>query len=244
MQSSITCAFAGSFGVAGGVCAVLWTFLRALALHLQICWQITIGKKFMWGALTAGWGIPAVVVTVALIFSGVSFRFGPTCYINYENSLAAYWIPLLAFAGFTAILQLCTFAYCIKVYLASLRDDSRTGSSSRNNISTEERTISPRQAYRRVRRVIELQWRGIVIVLLILVDVILFAFVSVFMNNLSTSALKSPTKALDWLGCLAASGNKHACIKLAAELTVNDATVAATLLLLSVGQLWRKLQLA
>ena len=30
----------------------------------------------MWGAIASGWGIPAIALTVALVFSGVSFRFG------------------------------------------------------------------------------------------------------------------------------------------------------------------------
>lgn len=30
----------------------------------------------MWGALAGGWGIPAVVLSIAMVFSGVSYRFG------------------------------------------------------------------------------------------------------------------------------------------------------------------------
>jgi hypothetical protein len=30
----------------------------------------------MLGAFASGWGIPAIGLTIALIFSGVSFRFG------------------------------------------------------------------------------------------------------------------------------------------------------------------------
>jgi hypothetical protein len=86
MQTSTTCALSGAFLLAGGWAGVMWVFMRALALHLQICWQVVIGKTFMWGALAAGWGIPAIGLTVAMIFSGVSFRFGDTCHINHKNS--------------------------------------------------------------------------------------------------------------------------------------------------------------
>lgn len=30
----------------------------------------------MWGALAGGWGIPAIALAIAMVFSGVSFRFG------------------------------------------------------------------------------------------------------------------------------------------------------------------------
>jgi hypothetical protein len=192
----------------------------------------------MYGALATGWGIPAIALTLSLVFSGVSFRFGDTCHINHTNSLADFWIPLLVFAGTTAVIQFATFGYCIKVYLASLSDDSTTTNSSGlpSYTNSIRGTISPRQAYRRIRRVIELQWRGIAIVLLIIADVIFFAVVFVFMDDLETNALKNPLKSLAWLECLVeAQGNKDKCLNFAGSLVVNEATVMSVLLLLSVG---------
>lgn len=86
MNSSRTCAVSGAFILIGGWSAVVWVFLRAVALHLQICWQVVIGKTFMWGALATGWGVPAVGMAIALVLSGVSFRFGDTCHINVSIS--------------------------------------------------------------------------------------------------------------------------------------------------------------
>jgi hypothetical protein len=238
MRTSKTCALSGSFLLAGGWCGVMWVFLRALALHLQICWQVVIGNTFMWAALAAGWGIPAIALTVALVFSGVSFRFGDTCHINHNNSLADFWIPLLIFAGITVVIQFATFGYCIKVYLASLADDSTTTNSSGlpSYTNSIRGTISPRQAYRRIRRVIELQWRGIAIVLLIIADVIFFAVVFVFMDDTEATLLKDPLKSEAWLGCLIeAEGDKNQCLKFAQSLVINEATIMAVLVLLSVS---------
>jgi hypothetical protein len=173
-----------------------------------------------------------------LIFSGVSFRFGDTCHINHKNSLADLWIPLLVFTGVTVIIQFATFGYCIKVYLASLADNSNTTNSSGlpSYTNSVRGTISPRQAYRRVRRVIELQWRGIAIVLLIITDVIFFAVVFVFIDDIETNIIKSPIKSVDWLECLImTNGDKNACLGFAKSLVVNEATVIAVLLLLSVS---------
>lgn len=191
----------------------------------------------MYGAFVAGWGVPAIGLAVALVFSGVSFRFGDTCHINHKNSLAGFWIPLLVFAGLTVIIQFATFGYCIKVYLASLSDDSNTtNSSGLPSYAGTVRTVSPRQAYRRVRRVIELQWRGIAIVLLIIADVTFFAVVFVFMDNSETAVQNNPALAAEWIGCLIlAQGNKNSCLTQAAKLVVNEATIMSVLLLLSVS---------
>jgi hypothetical protein len=128
--------------------------------------------------------------------------FKGTCHINHKNSLAGFWIPLLVFAGLTVIIQFATFGYCIKVYLASLADDSTTTQSSGlPSYSNSIKTMTPRMAYRRVRRVI-------------------------------TADL---ARAQPWLLCLvSAQGKKNQCLPLAAPLVVNEATVMAVLILLSV----------
>ncbi|KAB8299203.1 hypothetical protein EYC80_001299 [Monilinia laxa] len=244
MTTSFTCAISGAFIMAGGWSGVMWVFLRSLALHLQICWQVVIGKSFMWGAFATGWGIPAVALTFAMVFSGVSFRFGDTCHINHKNSLADFWIPLLIFSGATVIIQFVTFGYCIKVYLSSLADSSITteNSSVLPSYTNSLRTVSPRQAYRRVRRVIELQWRGIAIVLVIVADVIFFAIVFVFMDDLETNILKDPRKAERWLTCLLqTAGDRNTCLPLASNLVVNEATVGAVLVMLSFNGFWAAL---
>jgi len=215
--------------------------LRTVALHLQICWQQTLGKTFMYGALASGWGIPAIALTIALVFSGVSFRFGDTCHINHKNSLADFWIPLLVFAAITVIVQFGTFGYCIKVYLASLNDNSTTTDSSGLPAysSSVRGTITPRQAYKRVRRVLELQWRGIAIVLLIIADVIFFAVVFVFLDDIESQILNDPIKAEKWLVCLVIEkGDKNKCLSSASEFIINEATVMAVLLLLSINGIW------
>lgn len=217
----------------------MWIFLRALSLHLQICWQMVVGRNFMWLSQAFGWGIPVVGLVVLLVFSGVSFRFGQTCHINHTNSLADFWIPLLVFTGLTVIIQFATFGYCIKVYLASLADNAAsTEGSGLAAYSSSIRTMSPRQAYRRVRRVIALQWRGIVIVLIICADVVFFAITFVFLDN-TVQAVKNDPDNSDvktWAECLVLTGgNKNACLKYANNLVVRLPTVIAVLILLAVS---------
>lgn len=214
----------------------MWVFLRSLSLHLQICWQVVVGRNFMWFSQATGWGIPIVGIIMALVFSGVSFRFGSTCHINHENSLADLWVPLLIFAGLTIFIQFATFGYCIKVYLASLADNSAsTENSNLPSYTNSIRTMTPKQAYRRVRRVIQLQWRGIAIVLIIVTDVVLFSVVFVFQDNTVEAVRRDPSTALEWVACLAMmAGDKNKCLDKAGPLVVDMPTVGAVLLLLSV----------
>ncbi|KAG8421200.1 hypothetical protein J3458_003097 [Metarhizium acridum] len=240
MSSNKVCGASGSFLLLGGWCGVMWAFLRSLSLHLQICWQVLVGRSFMIFAQAAGWGIPLLGITLALVFSGVSFRFGPMCHLNHKNSLADVWIPLLIFAGATVIITFATFGYCVKVYLASLYDNSAsTEGSSLPAYTSSVRTVSPRQAYRRVKRVIALQWRGIAIVLIIIADVIFFSVIFVFQDNVVQSVTNDPSVAKDWVTCLIGTGgDKNQCLKYAGSIIVNEATVTAVLLLLGLNGIW------
>lgn len=222
-------------------------FLRSLSIHLQICWQVVPGKKFFWSSIVAGWGLPAIFVAVALPLTGTSYRFGDTCHINHERALGDYWIPLLAFAGISTILQFTTFGYCIKVYVKSLFNDSNNSTSqgSSNGLPTYSsrdgsvKTVTAGQAYRRIQKVIALQWRGTVIVLIIIINVVFLAVVFVQMDNTVTAAMQDLGKAEPWLLCLVLNGgNKEPCLDQvkSAGLVTNETTVMAVLILLSVSR--------
>ncbi|KAL7902179.1 putative G-protein coupled receptor [Trichoderma sp. SZMC 28014] len=240
MHTLSVCGASGAMLMFGGWCAVMWAFLRSLSLHLQICWQVLVGRNFMVFAQAAGWGIPIIGLVLALVFSGVSFRFGATCHINHKNSLADFWIPLLIFASITVVTTFTTFGYCIKVYLASLNDNAAsTEGSSLPAYSNSVVTMSPRQAYRRVKRVIALQWRGIAIVLIIIADVIFFSVVFVFQDNIVQSIATDPHVAQNWIVCLiGAQGDKTKCLNQAGSLVVSEATVSAVLVLLALNGIW------
>ena len=87
--------------------------MRALALHLQICWQVVTGRKFFVAAQLAGWGIPVILVASSLALTGVSFRFGDTCHINHRNGLQVFWAPLLTCAAAAIVVQFATYAKTI-----------------------------------------------------------------------------------------------------------------------------------
>lgn len=133
--------------------------------------------------------------------------------------------------------------------MASLSDSSSTtNSSALPSYSGSVVTLTPRQAYRRVQRVVELQWRGIAIVIIIIIDVIFFAVVFVVMDNnqikaanvslVSVTDTEPVSPSVDWLLCLVKyNGDKTLCLDKSADLIMNQATITAVLVLLSVSLL-------
>ena len=241
MYSSMECAWSGAFIVAGGLSATMWVFIRALSMNLQICWDIVPGRKFFYISQGLGWGIPAALFTATMTVTGVSFRFASQCDVNHTNSMADFWGPLLALAGAAGILQLMTFAYCIRVYLKNLFTDQAGTSSAASgshlpSYTTSVRTQTARAVWRRLQKVLWLQWRGICIVTIILVDVIVFAIVFVWLDGLQSSVEKDLAKIEPWLLCLVLHPtDKDACLPLVGDFLVNQRTVIAVMLLLSLA---------
>lgn len=241
MKSDLTCAFSGALLIFGGWAVVIWVFWRALALHLQICWEVSTGNKFFWTTLVVGWLIPGIGVTLTLTLTGVSYRFGNICHINHKNGLEDYWGPLLAFATLALVLQFITIGYCVNVYVRSLLDDKPTTENS-SGVQTFSNATSARQAYRRVKRVVQLQWRGAMIVLLIIAEVIFFSVVFVSMDNSSQVNEDLIQRATPWVTCMVlTAGKKEQCLTQAQALVKNEAVVIAVLICLGVRPVFNRI---
>ena len=241
MYSSIECAWSGAFIVAGGLTTVMWIFVRALSMNLQICWDIVPGRKFFYISQGLGWGIPAILFTATMTVTGVSFRFASQCDVNHQNSMEDFWGPLLALSGAAGILQLMTLGYCIRVYLKNLFADEGASSSAASgsnlpSYTQSVRTQTARAVWRRLQKVIWLQWRGICIVTIILVDVIFFSIVFVWFDRLQSNIGDDLTKIEPWLTCLAFHPtDKDACLNYVGSWLVKQPTVLAVMLLLSLA---------
>ncbi|KAJ9615864.1 hypothetical protein H2200_001941 [Cladophialophora chaetospira] len=241
MKSNGSCAISGAFLLFGGFAMVVWIFLRALALHLQICWEVAMGTRSFYGMLAFGWGIPVIGLALTLSLTGVSFRFGDVCHINHKDALQDFWGPLLAFAALALVLQFITIGYCVQVYIKSLFDDKQTTNSSSQppTYNGSMRTVTARQTYRRVKRVVELQWRGASIVLVLIAEVVFFAVVFVSMDNATQVNAGLLTKAESWLTCLAITGgDKNKCLPRAKGLVKTEGVVLAVLIVLGLSGFW------
>jgi hypothetical protein len=122
--------------------------------------------------------------------------------------------------------------------LKSLFDEKQTTSfSTRSHLpySNSISTVTPAQAFRRIQRVFALQWKGILVVIIILTDVIFFATVFLRFDGITEKAQEDSTTQLEWLVCMMKSnGDKNACLDVAKKLVLSEATALSVLFLLSV----------
>lgn len=137
------------------------------------------------------------------------------------------------------ILIVFRFFYCVKVYITSLLDGSTQGNTTTDTplpYANSIRTVTPRQAFRRIQRVIALQWRGIMVVIVIITDVIFFATVFLKFEDTTQATSENTLKALKWLQCILKNdGDKNMCLDVASKMVIPEATAIAVIYLLSVG---------
>jgi hypothetical protein len=228
--SSLTCAFSGAFAAFGGLFLVTWVLIRALFMHLQICWDWIPGMMSYIAANVAALLLTIALTTATLARSGVSFRFGGYCHVNV-GSLPTYWGWLLAFGGMACLLQFGTFGYCIKVYLTNImlvRNDSQTES-----LTGSSRSRTARATARRVYQALAVQWRSLAIVTVAIVTTALVCVVFiVFDDKLTQKAFAQTDDLVPWIICLISSQDKEKCLGYTGVFILPESLAVATLFVL------------
>lgn len=112
-----------------------------------------------------------------------------------------------------------------------------TNSTGLPSFTTSIRAHSVKAVYRRVRRVLWLQWRSITIVIFLLVDIVFFSVVWVVLdNNINAAANGDLTHFMPYLLCLfEAGGEKSECFSFGQQALVNESTAIALLMLISLA---------
>lgn len=250
MHTSMSCAWTGAFLITGAMGAAVWIMLRSLWTHLRVCWDVKRDTVLFWIAQVLGIGLPALFLAIAIPVSGVSYRFGPTCVVNQKHSLVVWFGWLIAFAGLAAVIQILTTAFCFWVYLRDVIHGgyrSSSGLASKSSASPTKPMFSPssatdgserRMAWRRVRRILQLQWRSMVLTALVIVVAVYFSVVFVRETTRNTTSLSpGATQGLTrWATCLVLNrGDKKKCGVLGHILGLSEGGIVAAWFMAAVS---------
>ncbi|CZT19573.1 uncharacterized protein RCC_05424 [Ramularia collo-cygni] len=232
MRSSATCAAGGGFATFGGMALVSWVLVRALFMHLQICWSIVPDRTYYIAANVAVWSITIALTSAVLAHVGVSFRFGGYCHVNV-GSISTYWAWLVAFAGISLLLQLATFAYCLQVYISAAfagRQQLTAGSNKSGSMSGTTQSRNARITARRVWKVLALQWRSLAIVMIAIFTTALVCVVfMVYDDKLTQEAFVNTDALIPWILCIIEFQDNSRCLNLTGPIILPQKLAVVTL---------------
>lgn len=235
MKSSTTCAVGGGFAAFGGMALVCWVLVRALFMHLQICWSIVPSGSYYIAANVAVWTTTITLTTAVLALVGVSFRFGGYCHVNV-GSISTYWAWLVAFAGISLLLQFATFAYCLKVYLVAAFAGNQQLTSNGNKTGSFAGTSQSQNARitaRRVWKVLALQWRSLAIVTIAIFTTALVCVVfMVYDEKITEAAFMNTDELIPWILCIIEFQDKSRCLDLTGPIILPQKLAVTTLFFL------------
>jgi hypothetical protein len=237
MHSNVTCAFSGAFAAFGGMTLVCWVLVRALFMHLQICWNIYITRTYYIAANVIVWTVTIALTSAVLALVGVSFRFGGYCHVNV-GSFSTYWGWLLAFTGLSLLLQLGTFAHCTKVYLSAAfsgRQQLTSGSHKTTSIAGTTTSRNALIAARRLRSILLLQWRSLLIVTVAIFTTAWISIIFIYFDNKITVQAFANTDALiPWILCIIGTQDPNQCTHLTGPIIISENLALATLYILAL----------
>lgn len=205
-------------------------------------------------AIALGVGLPLLFLAISLPIAGVSYRLGNVCVPNRFSALPTWFAWILIFAAASWIIQVVTILYCLwrfaSTMVAAGPTGKTTGHASKSSVSTADSgltkggsAVTParrrRGAWRKVKRLLMLQWRSIVLAFIVANLTVHFGIVFI-QQNLTTKILPGTENLtnvdLTWFVCLMAhNGDKNACLSQASGLGLAEGRALGTLVLAPVS---------
>ncbi|KAI7358519.1 hypothetical protein KC320_g1014 [Hortaea werneckii] len=240
LHSNLSCGWSGALLELGAMAGVIWILLRSLWTHLRVCYDIKHTQNYVWASYLIGWGVPGIFLAISLPVTGVSYRLGTTCIPNQHYSFVTWFGWLIAFACLAALLQFGTTGFCLYLYArhfwqngsreTEAYDVSTAGLAAEGQRRPSIR-LGKRLAWRRVQKVLFLQWRSIVLSIFVIIETVFFGAVYVAAAK-AVDASRRPTKRPDvlrFLVCLIVNeGDKEACLPFTRSLGLGERTVIAS----------------
>ncbi|KAH8691976.1 hypothetical protein BGW36DRAFT_410508 [Talaromyces proteolyticus] len=257
-KSDVSCAFTSTFLLFGVWVLVISCFFRALSLYLHLRWEKELGKMFMVFSLVVIFVGAAGLLVLAMTLTGASYQIGSICVIDIQRGKGTFWGPLLAIGATTILLQVLLMFYCFRVVLKPLdilsmlpflsARNKRASVVSQETVMTytthitnytnqTSNSATARQASARVWRILQLQWRAVLSVLLILIHV---ALLTQMFFQIHLSAYYSLDKSMPWIQCLISAGaaNRTKCSSYSSEFGPSETNVVASMCLLIGSGFW------
>ncbi|KAI9303693.1 hypothetical protein BJ944DRAFT_182983 [Cunninghamella echinulata] len=235
-QSNNTlCAVQGAILIFGSLATATWCCALIVNLHLHTVWSSNFFTHRYILLNVICWGIPAVIMGVALGLKEIRYEFANLCLINLEQIFNLFFYPLAAIICPSFLLHFGTFLYIAKIAVREGIESDMSQSLSNASVGRTQKAIR----HKHVIQAVHIQWRALLLAIVACVTVI-FYWIFYFTQINKMKSITSDTSVVNkWLTCMITPGNdQDSCVGYVSPYLPPFGLMVAAEALVSVIGIW------
>ncbi|KAI8380511.1 hypothetical protein EDC96DRAFT_491236 [Choanephora cucurbitarum] len=203
MGNNNLCAAQGAILLFGALSTMLWCAALIVNLHIHTVWNSNFFTHRYYLLYAICWGIPAVVVAVALGLHSIKYEFANLCLVSIEYIFPILFYPLAAVICPAFIIHVATFIYIARTAVREGLQSEITQSLSNNTNLDRLPTVN----HKHVLVAVKIQWRALLLTVAALITVLFYWLFYMTQISRVTELQDNPRLLIGWVECMLTPGN-------------------------------------
>ncbi|RCH77771.1 hypothetical protein CU098_004171 [Rhizopus stolonifer] len=199
------CAAQGAILIFGSLATCLWCAALILNLHVHTVWNSNFFTNRYLLLNIICWGIPAIIMAIALGLHAVKFEFANLCLVSMDYIFPVLFYPLAAIACPAFIIHIATFFYIAKIAVREGLQSEMTQSLS-NGTMTDR---LPNVSHKHVIVAVKIQWRALLLSVMAIITVLFYWLFYMTQISKVSELQNDPSHMLTWLECMLTPGHSQ-----------------------------------
>lgn len=172
MGNNNLCAAQGAILIFGSLATCLWCAALIINLHVHTVWNSNFfTNRYIWLNIIC-WGIPTVIMCIALGLHAVKFEFANLCLISMRYIFPLFFYPLAAIVCPSFLIHIATFFYIARIAVREGLETDMTQSLSTGTMTNRPPGVSRKH----VMTAVKIQWRALLLAV-VAIGTVLFYWV-------------------------------------------------------------------
>jgi hypothetical protein len=170
MGNNNLCAAQGAILIFGSMATCFWSAALILNLHVHTVWNSNFfTNRYVW-LNTICWGIPTVIMSIALGLHAVKFEFANLCVVSMHYIFPLFFYPLAAIVCPSFLIHIATFFYIARIAVREGLESDMTQSLSTGTMTNRPPGVSRKH----VITAVSIQWRALLLAVVAIVTVLFY----------------------------------------------------------------------
>ncbi|KAI8382365.1 hypothetical protein BD560DRAFT_323035 [Blakeslea trispora] len=205
MGNNNLCAVQGVILLFGSLSTMLWCAALIVNLHIHTVWNSNFFTHRYYLLYAICWGIPAIIVSVALGLHSIKYEFANLCLVSIDHVFPILFYPLAAVICPSFIVHVGTFIYIAKTAVREGLQSEMTQSLSNSTNLDRLPTVN----HKHVLVAVKIQWRALLLAVAAIITVLFYWLFYMTQISKVTELQGHPQHLISWVECMLTPGNSQ-----------------------------------